>query len=562
MRRLHRLRQLMGVLARHGFDLYLNRRKQRVDPKTTSEPATERSFERNAPERFTALLEDLGPTFVKFGQVLSSRPDLLPPGFSQALCKLQDHVPAMPAEMALKALEQGLGRPWDKLFAAFDSNPLASASVAQVHRAQTFDGQEVAVKIQRPKVRELILGDLDLLHLVAQLLESLSQGKGIATPARIIEEFEAAFTGELDFEHEAQMMCKFQANSQKSERTYVVPKIFPDLSSRTVLTMEMVRGRSLKDLGTHEDKSAVAKAIIHAAFEQIFVDGVFHADPHPGNLLINDAGKLVLLDFGCVGEISYAMRETLVTLSLAIANRDAQSVARLLYRVSIPNERVSLHRLKDACASLLDRFLKNEASFENIEAAQVLKELLDVASNFHLRLPPEYSLIVRAAVVVEGILRQLDPELNVLKTAGPYVRRLFEEQFTPQDISESAIKGLLRARGWMQELPLTAAQILMDLESGKLQVQIANPKLETLVRNVDDLALTIFLGFLSCGLITGSFLLLHEHTPDFAGIPILAVAGLSVAALLLGAVLARYVLGPGLRKLPWNRWLWGRRRKW
>jgi ubiquinone biosynthesis protein len=563
LRSLRRLRQITAVVARHGLDHYQERRR-RARSDARQPPDLTAAEPESIPKialRFRAILEDLGPTFVKFGQILSTRADLLPAGFAGALAGLQDDVAPMGSADAERSVELGLGRPLSELFAEFDEKPVASASIAQVHRAVTHDGQEVAVKVQRLGIRERIVEDLDLLRYLAQILESIVEESGLVTAAAIVDEFESAFLGELDFAREARMLQRFRAFADaKEESWYVVPAVFDDLSSATILTMEFLRGDRLGQLPPERDKKAIARNIVRGAFEQVFVDGLFHADPHPGNAFVLEDDRLALLDFGSVGEISYAMRETLMVLAIAIGQRDAETVTRVLYRVGIPGERVSLHRLRDACASLFGQYLHDQTTLANVEAAQLLRDLFEVAARFKVRIPSEYALIARASVVLEGVIRDLDPNLEVLEAAGPYLTRLVEEQFAVPELRDHALKGLLRARGFLQELPLTAAQILMDLETGKLQVQVENPKIDTIARNIDALGVTVFMSMVACGLITGSFFLLADYRVELWGIPVIPAIGLYLASVLFGGAFGRYLLLPRMRKLSLGRWLRRRRR--
>jgi len=562
-RSLGRLRQITAVVARHGLDHYQERRRERAKKRKGESDLTAAEPEAipKIAVRFRAILEDLGPTFVKFGQVLSTRADLLPPGFAEALTDLQDDVAPMAAEDAARAIELGLGRPVSELFAEFDAKPVASASIAQVHRAVTHGGDEVAVKVQRLGVRERIIDDLDLLRYLAQIIESIVQESGLAPPAAIVDEFESAFLSELDFVREAKMIKRFRAAAVGKEHSwYVVPEVHDELCSRTVLTMEYLRGARFAYLGPERDKKAIARNLVRGAFDQIFVNGLFHADPHPGNAFVRDDNRLALLDFGCVGEISYAMRETLVVVVIAIGQRDADTVTRLLYRIGIPDERVSLHLLRDACASLFDKYLRDQTTLANVEAAQLLKELFELAASFKIKIPSEYALIARASVVLEGVIRDLDPDLAVLEAAGPFIKDLIEEQFVIPELGDTALKGMIRARGFLQELPLTASQILMDLESGKLQIQVENPKFDTIARNIDALGVTVFMGLVACGLITGSFFLLRDYDIQMWGIPVIPAIGLYLASVLFGGAFGRYLLAPRMRKLSLGRWLNRRRR--
>jgi ubiquinone biosynthesis protein len=559
---LGRFRHIAAVVARHGLGHFLDRQRARSQVKNGEvDPAAGGEIGSAAARRFRAILEDLGPTFIKFGQVLSTRADLLPPGFAETLATLQDDCPPMSEADVQQALNTGLGKPPLTLFKEFDIKPVASASIAQVHRAVTHAGDEVAVKIQRLGVRERILDDLDFLRYLAQLIETIVEDSGLVTPRDIVDEFESAFLGELDFEREAQMIRRFRKNLEGAARTYIVPRVYDELSTKTVLTMEFIRGTRVSSLGPQHDRKKVATNMVHAAFEQMFVDGLFHADPHPGNLWVLDDNRLALLDFGCVGQISFAMRETLVIMAVSIFMRDADTVSRLLYRIGIPDQRVSLHKLRDACASLFDQYLHDQTTLAHVEAAQLLKELFELAARFRVRIPSEYALLSRASVVVEGIIRKLDPDLEMLETAGPYVQKLIKEQLTVPDLPDSALKSMVQARGFLRELPLTMAQILMDLENGKLQVQFENPRLGTIARNIDALGVTVFMGLIAGGLVVGSFSLLAKYDFQWFGVPVLPALGFFGAAMLLGGAFGRYVFAPRMKKVSVGRWLSGKRRR-
>jgi ubiquinone biosynthesis protein len=458
------------------------------------------------------------------------------------------------------AIEAGLRQPIASLFASFDKTPVASASIAQVHRATTLDGQSVAVKVQRPGIGKQVEQDIDLLSTLAQLAENIIEESGMVTPRGVVQEFESALLGELDFRREARMLTRFAANCAGKERSYVVPDVYADLSCGTILTMSFVTGTRLNALRDTHDKKAIAFNIVQCAFDQLFVDGLFHADPHPGNCFVLDDNRLALIDFGAVGQISYAMRETLIVLVLSVGMSDADAVARLLYRIGIPDERISLHRLRDACASLFaDRF-KDRASVASLDAAEILGELFELAARFRVRIPSEYALVGRASVTVEGIIRQLDPKLEILDNVKPIMRRLVEEQFTLPDFGQSTLKNLLRARDVVRELPTTLSQILMDLENGKLRIEIDNPSLQAIARNIDTLGLVIFMGLIAGGLVTGSLFILARYDLELWGFPLVPTLGLYAASMLFGTALGRYFLAPRIRKISLSRWLRRRRR--
>ncbi|MBN1961297.1 MAG: AarF/ABC1/UbiB kinase family protein [Deltaproteobacteria bacterium] len=560
---LRRLRQITAVVARHGLDhFFAGRRKKRSVAKklngvNTSTSATDAQTQSNDNEeelpglaqRFRSILEELGPTFIKFGQVLSTRPDILPPGFAEALRGLQDDCPPLASDEALCTVESELGKPINELFAEFDPIPVASASIGQVHKATLHSGEEVAVKIRRPKIREQILRDLDFLRYLARLAEAIIEESGLVAPQDIVTELENAFLSELDFEREARNMRRFARNLASKQRSYVVPALYDDLCTRSVLTMEFIKGERLADLSPNHNKKKIAANIVSSSFEQLFIDGFFHADPHPGNAFVLPDDRIALIDFGLIGELTYSMRETLMVLVVGIATHDADTVARLLYRLGVADERVSLFRLREACSALFSSYLKDRDSVANIQATRLMSDLLQLATRFHVHIPSEYAIIARAGATVEGIIRQLDPTLEVLDTAKPYLRKLIEEQFSWPNFGEGAMKNIMRLRSMMRDIPLSLTQVLMDLESGKLQIQVKSNELETIGRNINSLGLATFSGFIACGLITGSFFILARYKIEIGGWPIIPIAGLFFASMLFGASLGWYFISPHLQKI-------------
>jgi ubiquinone biosynthesis protein len=562
---LSRLRQITTVLARHGLDHYLHDRPGKAQAKKTdAERAAASAVNTATARRFRAVLEELGPTFVKFGQVVSTRGDLLPPGFAEALSDLQDHVGPMSAVDLQAALQAGLPAPVGELFAHFDEVPLASASIAQVHRGVTHAGEVVAVKVQRAHIRRTILRDLDLLRVVAQLADAIIDESGMVTPRGVVDEFESALLAELNFTHEAKQIDRFAANLRGDPtappRTYVVPKVYPALSSPTVLTMELMQGKRLGELTSVEQRKQVARQVVQASFDQLLIDGLFHADPHPGNCFVRDDNRLALIDFGSVGEVSYAMRETLVVLVMSIGLRDASAVARLLYRVGFAETRFSLHQLRDAVASIFHRYTRVGNNLAQVGASELLRELFELAARFRLRLPSEYALVARAAMTVEGMIRQLDPQLEVLDMVQPLIKKLMEEQFSLPELGGSTVRNLLRARDLARDLPLTASQILMDLQNGKLRVRIDNDRFDTIARNIDALGVVVFMGLVAGGAVTGSLFILARYDWTFHGLPVVPVVALYGASLLFGAALGRFILAPRVHKISVGRWMSRRRR--
>ncbi len=566
---LNRLRQIAQVVARHGFGAYLDRTRLgellRRDggPVPEAEPPLEAGAAPAAPAggaepgrktaaRFRQLLLDLGPTFIKLGQLLSSRPDILPSYWVDELSELQDAVPPFPIAEVRKEIERGLGRRVEECFARLDESPLASASIAQVHRAVTHGGAQVVVKVQRPRIRQRIESDLQLLYVLAQLVESVVEETGIYTPSGIVEEFDRAIHEELDFANEAENARRMAAAARR--RPYVViPQVHDALSSSTVLTLDYVEGVKLSEVTAEAgyDVEAVARTIIEVAFRQLFEDGLFHGDPHPGNILVLPGNRIALLDFGLVGRLTRPMQEALVTLIMAVSLRDPDTVARILNRIGVPADHTPITAFRADIGAILDRYLG--LRLEEIRSSTLLRDLLDLAVKHKIHVPKEYAVLSKASITVEGIIRRLYPKLDILEVGLPYARELLLSRLSPGDASGTLMKSLLKLQGLAEDLPAQLSQILMDLESGKFRVNVRSESLDRIAENLSSLSLTLFLGLVASGLTAGAFLVLSRALSGWPGLPFLAGAALVLAGVLFGAGLVLWLAGRPRRKISVRR---------
>jgi ubiquinone biosynthesis protein len=545
---LNRARQIAVVAARHGFGRYIDRGNLRSANLGSEDERLSPEVERQSTaRRFRMFLQDLGPTFIKLGQILSTRADLFPSEFIQELALLQDSVPPIPLDQVMVQLRAALGRDPEELFARIDPAPLAAASIAQVHRATTRAGEEVVVKVQRPGIAEQIRTDMSLLHSLARLLEAVIEESGVTPPTGIVEEFERALHEELDFTREARNIQQF-SNNHRNRPQVRIPRVYDALSSQTVLTLEFLPGVKLRDAQlTPEQRHVLAKHILEMAFRQLFEDGLFHADPHPGNLLVLENQVIGLLDFGLVGHVTKPMQETLVMLVLSVALRDADSVARLLYRVGAPTEHANLAEFRADIEELFERYLKG--TLAEVDAKNLLTELLDLAVKYKIRLPKEYAILMRASVSTEGMLRSLAPDMNILEVALPYAKQLLAGQYDPTQLSGGLMRTLLRVQGMANELPTQLSQILMDLGSGKFSVTVRAEQMNQLNSSLRSAAMVAFMGFCACGFIVGAFISFAGRSWTVAGVPVMGVMGIAIPAALFGAVLTWYVFGGRLRKL-------------
>jgi ubiquinone biosynthesis protein len=545
---LNRVRQIAVIAARHGFADLLERsgtwrvlgRKEQVEMSPEARRAS-------VARRFRMLLNDLGPTFIKFGQILSTRQDLLPAEFIDELSTLQDDVPPMSPEQMARQLREALGKDPSELFRSIDPVPLAAASIAQAHRAVTLAGDEVVVKVQRPDIAEQIRADISLLHALARMLEAVVEETGIYTPTGIIEEFDKAIHEELDFLHEAANVREFYENHRS--RPYLrIPRVFDELSSRTVLTLELVRGTKIRliDLAAR-DRQKIARHIIEGSFRQLFEDGVFHGDPHPGNIFVLDNDVVALIDFGLVGRVSRPMQQTLIALIMAIALRDADSVARILYRVGVPDARANLLGFRNDIDAILNRYLPS--TLGAINATFLLRDLFDLAVKYRIRIPKEYALLSRAAVSIEGVLRWLCPDFKISELALPYAKELLAGQYDPSRLQGGVLKTLLRFQSFATDFPVQMSQILLDLEAGKFAVNVRAEQMEQLNQNLRAIGVIAFLGLCACGFIVGAFISFAQQKWNLGGVPLLGILGVASSAALFGATISWYWLGGRFRKI-------------
>ena len=549
---LNRLREVSSVIARHGFGAYLERvRLGGAAPRPATQPGGPEtpppSDGRNA-ARFRQMLVDLGPTYVKLGQLLSSRGDILPPAWIAELSLLQDACEPVPIASIRRQIELGLGRPVDEVFAWLDPVPAASASIAQVHRARTHAGADVAVKVQRPGVREQFESDLGLLQYVARLLEALVEETGVYTPSDIVDEFDRAIHEELDFANEARNV-RDMAVASRDLPFVVIPGVHAAHSSSTVLTLDFVDGFKVTDLAGREgyDPHQVARNLIEATFRQLFGGGIFHGDPHPGNILVLPGNRIALLDFGLVGRIGRPMQEALVTLLVAVALRDAETVARVLYRIGVPEAHTPIATLRDDISGILDRYLG--LKLDQIRSSTLLTDILDLAVRHRIKVPREYAILCKSSVTIEGVIRGLYPELDIMEVGLPYAKEMLFARFQPGDASGALMKSMLKLQGLAEDVPGQLSQILADLEGGKFRVQVRSEGIDRIADNIRSLGLTVFLGLLASALALGGLFVVARQMAGSQAVLLLGFSALLLAGFLFGASLTVYWLGGRIPKL-------------
>ncbi len=547
---LNRVRQISMIAGRYGFADLL----QRSGLRKTEEKDDVAETEKTSPvaRRFRLALAELGPTFIKLGQVLSTRADLLPSDFIEELSNLQDNVPPVAFEHVRAQIKEAFGKELEEVYAEFSPEPIAAASMAQAHRAKTKSGDDVIVKVQRPGITEQLRADLSVLHYIARTLEAVIEEVGVYTPTGIIEEFDKAVHEELDFLNEAANIRSFYRNYEGITHTHI-PKVYDELTARTVLTMEFIQAPNLAHAELDDaGKQELAKIILKGAFKQLFEDGLFHGDPHPGNLLVLPGPVLALIDFGLVGRVTRQMQDTLVQLVLAIGLKDAESAARILYRMGTPDARTNLMAFRTDIDAILGNYLPT--SLKDVDTRHLLADILNLAVKYKIRIPKEFAILSRAAIALEGILRSLYPDMPISEIFLPYAKQLLSDRYDPTQMQGGLMKTLLRLQGAASELPLQLQQILLDLESGKFTVTVKADQMDELNNSIRAFAVVTFAGLCACGFIIGTFISFAGKPLELWGIPLLGVFGIAATIFLFSTAVVRQSW-TGFRKISIKRFM-------
>lgn len=554
-----RLREIGTVLTRHGFSEVIRvAGLESVFGLPDVPPGVEvDEDQRTLATRARRVCEDLGPTFIKLGQILSTRPDILPPVYIQQFRRLQDAAPPVPIADVRAAIESAFGKPVEELYESLEDEPIATASIAQVHRATMFDGREVVVKVQRPGIEPQIRSDLSLLYYVARLGEVTIDEVGLYNPVAIVKEFEKAITEELNFLIEADNTRRAR-DMARDDDDVIISEIVEELTASRVITQTYVDGHSLHSVEPGSDRGKkLVKIAMEAAFEQIFRDGFFHGDPHPGNMLVTDDDKVAFLDWGLIGRLSSAQQDQLIDLIITIITNDLDGITRIVLRMGRPEGRVNLRAMRADIQDVRDRYLTLQ--LEDIEVTALMEDIMDLAHRHRVRVNPEYALLTKATATVEGILRVVYPDLDIVSTLKPYAERLVRERYDGQRLARAGVSTLMSANHLLRDLPMQLDQMLMDVEAGELQIQVQNPLFDNAETAMKILGSRVFMGFIAGGLIVGGSILLATQTWVVYGIPVLPVLALfffaSASGFAFAALSWHFVSGnwKKLRLTPWLR---------
>lgn len=526
---LPRYRQILATLVRYGYQdmvaaLHLEKMVRPLERVALGEgvPPQDRA------RRLRLVCEDLGPTFVKLGQVLSTRPDLLPEAYTAELSSLRDDVRPFPFAEAETILTEEYGRPPAEVFATLDPTPVASASISQVHRATLPDGRLVALKVRRPGIEKMVQADLDILKNIAQLAERRLPFLVPYGPVALAREFERTIRREMDFNVERRTMerCLAQFASDPSAH---IPFVVKELCTARVIVMEFIGGcgpddlEGLRRMGV--DPHAVAVRGARILLTQIFRFGFFHADPHPGNLRVLPGGVIVPLDYGMFGQLDAVTRERIADLFSGLLAQDTDRVLRALDALEIRGEHVDPRALRRDAAELVAAY--SDLTLDNIDLGVLLRELIGFIRTHHLHIPPDLVLLIRSLVTIDGLGRSLDPHFDIAGELYPFLRQLTLRRFHPWRLMSQSLRTAEDFQRVTMLLPQVLGQALESFRRGELTVRFDLQHFEKLVRQLTRASNTLAFGILIAGVSVSSALVLRVGSYS------LAYAGFAMAAVLL-----------------------------
>jgi ubiquinone biosynthesis protein len=491
-------------------------------------------------------MEELGPTFIKLGQLLSTRPDVLGKDYIKEFSKLQDKVPAVSFDEVNAQVQRELGYPANQLFSSFSTEPLAAASIAQVHRGRLKSGEEVVFKVRRPGIVKIIETDIDVLMGLAYLIEQHVPAVALYDPVGLVKEFRRSIMREINFTREGRTIDRFAVNFAESTTVYV-PKIFWEYSGEIVLTMEYVPGikiSALEELTAQGyDLKEIARRGADAFLKQVLDFGLFHADPHPGNVFILPGQVICMLDYGMVGRLGQDLKEQLIDLLQALLDRDVDRIiSQLLYSGEL-SDNADLKNLRRDLHDFIEDYY--DIVLQDIKVGKLLSDFIEILTHYRIHFPADFMLLTKALVVMEGIGRQLDPDFNMISHMRPYVNKLVLERFSPKNIAAQASRITMAYTALAKNLPHDIKEFINRLNRNQFKIDLEHRGLEKLVTDLDRSSNRISFAVVIGSLIVGSSLVMQINKgPMIFGFPLLGLLGYSIAAL-LGLWLAVGILRSG-----------------
>ncbi len=520
-RRIGRLSEIGRVATRHGFGYLIDRRRGNDNTQLADRG-----------RRLREMLDELGPTFVKFGQLLSTRPDVIPPDIVAELRGLQDDVTPFPFDQVRRVIQGELDLTIEQAFLTFEERPIAAASIGQVHRATLPTGEEVVVKVQRPEAPRQVESDLQLMRSAARVVRERVRALDFIDAEALVDEFARAMRQELDYNHEARNAETFRRNFGDSDQV-VVPKVVWRYSGSRVLTLEYLEGTQFADLDLEtrslEERRELAYRMTDAWMTMIFRHGFFHGDPHPANILLLDDGRIGLVDFGLAGRLTDEDMTRLTRLFIDAATENVDALPRRLSELGLRYPKEREDELRAAIEELYYRYYGS--SLSDIDPIEVIREGLDLIYSLKLRLPSRFVTLDKTIATLGAVGVELYPAFNVFEVAKPYARGLLAERFSPRRMSLRAQHEVRELAGIARELPYQARDVLEQTRQGRLELQVRNPGLDDLAYHIDHAVNRLAVALIVLGGLVGSSIVgvLAKTGPHVLGLHVLSFVGFTLS---------------------------------
>jgi ubiquinone biosynthesis protein len=538
IRSIRRYLNIVRVLSAYGFDQALEmlgladvlaRSRRLLRNRNTPDLAR-----LTAAERMRLALEELGPTFVKLGQLLSTRPDVIPVSFVHEFEKLQDNVPSFPFDDVTSQLVRELGGPVEAFFAEIDPEPLAAASIAQVHRARLVSGEDVVIKVRRPGIVETVESDISALMSLARLAERHIPGSEIYDPVALVREFARTIRREMDFSREGHTIEKFRDNFAQTPWMYF-PTVYWAQSARGVLTMEYVDGIKVTDRGCLDrsgtDSRLIARRGADAFLEMVLSHGYFHGDLHPGNVLILPDNVICLLDYGIVGRLDESLKTFLTDILYAIVNRDMDEVVSLLLFAGDISDNLDIRALKRDLSSFIDGYY--EIPLKEIEVGRMLMEFIEIITLYNIRIQPDLMLLAKSLMLIESMGRGLNPAFNMIEHLRPFVEKALRRKYSPRSVSRDINRMLFSYLNLARNLPRDLKEFINRVNRNKFKIDLEHRGLDKFTADFDRSINRLSVSLILAAMIVGSSIIMDsDKGPQLLGFPVLAFTGYTVAGLI------------------------------
>ena len=499
----------------------------------------EEVLEKTYAERIRLFIESMGTTFIKLGQIASTRGDLLPPELIKELEKLQSHVAPFPAEVARSTIEESLGASIDEIFMIFDDEPVGSASIGQVHRAILHSGEDVAVKVQRPNIEGTVRTDLEILRHLAKLLEANLEWAKNYQVTDMIDEFSFALLNELDYTIEARNVERI-GKTHANDPNVKIPNIFWDYTTKNVMVMDFIKGIPVNHFDTLDelniDRSKLAETLAKAIFKQIFEDGYFHGDPHPGNVSVLEDGTLVFLDFGMIGRLTSDLKTNFGSLLISLMKKDASGVVKAIVKMGVVPADVSMKQLNREAEIMRDKYY--DVPLSKLNFSDAVNDLFSISNKYKIRLPQDFTILAKTLLTLEGVVSKLDPDFSIMDVAEPFGKSLLFDRYNPKNVIENQIDDAQQIASELRDVTANVHQFSKGLKNSNLPIEIDlkgrtqfSKHLDRVINRLSFSIVLLAFSIIMVGLIVGSALL-GEGSIIFR-IPIIEIAAIFAAGMFI-----------------------------